>query len=105
MDLLADAQASIFRAVSSYILVALLLLGLGIGAGGLEKHEDVVGGGSIKPFHWSVEGTRAGVGPRGRGNAISWASLCVGSRLETYEMAGLDAVTPLLWLTKQTLGC
>ena len=46
-----------------------LLLGLGIGAGGLEKHEDVAG--SIGSSYRLGEGTITGAGGRGRSSAMS----------------------------------
>ena len=46
-----------------------LLLGLGIGAGGLEKHEDVAG--SIGSSYRLGEGTIMGAGGRGRSSAMS----------------------------------
>ena len=46
-----------------------LLLGLGIGAGGLEKHENVAG--SIGSSYRLGEGTITGAGGRGRSSAMS----------------------------------
>ncbi|PVH92650.1 hypothetical protein DM02DRAFT_269027 [Periconia macrospinosa] len=66
-----------------------LLLGLGTGAGGLEKHEDAVG--SIRSSYRSEEGAIAGIEARGRSNAMPRVSLCVGPRLEMYKVASFDA--------------
>ena len=79
-----EAQASISRTAVPYLIhtlpVALyfapksqgkssLLLGLGIGAGGLEKHEDVAG--SIGSSYRLGEGTITAAGGRGRSSAMS----------------------------------
>ena len=81
---LSEAQASISCTAAPYptytLPVALcfppksqgkssLLLGLGIGAGGLEKHEDVAG--SIGSSYRLGEGTITGAGGRGRSSAMS----------------------------------
>ena len=81
---LSEAQASISCTAAPYPIYTLpvalcfppksqgkssLLLGLGIGAGGLEKHEDVAG--SIGSSYRLGEGTITGAGGRGRSSAMS----------------------------------
>jgi hypothetical protein len=80
---LSEAQASISRTAAPYPIYTLpvalyflpksqgkssLLLGLGIGTGVLEKHEDVAG--SIGSSYRLGEGTITGVGGRGRSSAM-----------------------------------
>ena len=81
---LSEAQASISWTAAPYPIYTLpvalcfppksqgkssLLLGLGIGAGRLEKHEDVAG--SIGSSYRLGEGTITGAGGRGRSSAMS----------------------------------
>ena len=81
---LSEAQASISWTAAPYPIYTLpvalyfppksqgkssLLLGLGIGAGGLEKHEDVAG--SIGSSYRLGEGAITGAGGRGRSSAMS----------------------------------